>query len=282
MTSAGQSVHRAAAEGFARGADTYARGRPGFPAAVQTWLRDELRLQPGRTVLDLGAGTGKFTVELVATGAKVFAVDPVAAMLDKLRVSAPSATALAGDAESIPVPDETCDAVVCAQSFHWFATRTALAEIRRVLKLGGALGLIWNVRDESVDWVAKLTRVIAPYEGDAPRMASGNWRRVFPAPGFGSAARVALPTWAHRAARASDRRSRGIDQFHCSAAVAAARSRAGRRARAHRGDTDARRREGSDIPIRYVRTLLRAAMNAARTAARRQRTHRRPSGVTAR
>jgi len=186
VTSAGQSVHRAAAEGFARGADTYARGRPGFPAAVQTWLRDELRLQPGRTVLDLGAGTGKFTVELVATGAKVFAVDPVAAMLDKLRVSAPSATALAGDAESIPVPDETCDAVVCAQSFHWFATRTALAEIRRVLKPGGALGLIWNVRDESVDWVAKLTRVIAPYEGDAPRMASGNWRRVFPAPGFGA------------------------------------------------------------------------------------------------
>jgi ubiquinone/menaquinone biosynthesis C-methylase UbiE len=132
VTSEGHSVHRAAAEGFALGADTYARGRPGFPAAVQTWLRDELRLQPGRTVLDLGAGTGKFTVELLAAGAKVFAVEPVAAMLDNLRVSAPGATALAGDAESIPLADETCDAIVCAQSFHWFATHAALAGIRRV------------------------------------------------------------------------------------------------------------------------------------------------------
>src|SRR6185295_18835033 len=141
---------------------------------------------PGRAVLDLGAGTGKFTVELLATGAKVFAVEPVAAMFDNLRVSAPEATALAGDAESIPLADETCDAVVRAQSFHWFATRAALAEMRRVLEPGGRLGLVWNVRDESVDWVAKLTKVIAPYEGNAPRMASGQWRKVFPAPGFGA------------------------------------------------------------------------------------------------
>jgi SAM-dependent methyltransferase len=143
-------------------------------------------LQPGRTVLDLGAGTGKFTVELLATGAQVFAVDPVAAMLDNLRLSAAAATALLGDAENIPLADDTCDAVVCAQSFHWFATRAALTEIHRVLRPGGILGLIWNVRDESVDWVAKLTAVIAPYEGDAPRMVSGQWRKLFPAPGFGA------------------------------------------------------------------------------------------------
>ena len=71
-------------------------------------------------------------------------------MLDNLRVSAPSATALPGDAESIPMADETCDAIVCAQSFHWFANRAALAEIRRVLKPGGTLGLIWNIRDQSI------------------------------------------------------------------------------------------------------------------------------------
>jgi SAM-dependent methyltransferase len=76
------------------------------------------------------------------------------------------------------------DAIVCAQSFHWFANAAALAEMRRVLKIGGALGLIWNVRDESVDWVAALTRIMTPYEGDAPRFGGGRWREVFPAEGF--------------------------------------------------------------------------------------------------
>ena len=76
-------------------------------------------------------------------------------------------------------------AVLCAQSFHWFATPAAVAEIRRVLKPGGVLGLIWNQRDESVEWVAQLGKLLARYEGDAPRMMSGKWREVFPAPGFG-------------------------------------------------------------------------------------------------
>jgi len=49
-----------------------------------------------------------------------------------------------------PCPTPQLDAVVCAQAFHWFATREALAEIRRVLQPGGMLGLIWNVRDETV------------------------------------------------------------------------------------------------------------------------------------
>ena len=56
---------------------------------------------------------------------------------------------------------------------------------RWVDRPGGVLGLIWNVRDESVDWVVQLTTLITPYEGDAPRMASGEWRKLFPARGFG-------------------------------------------------------------------------------------------------
>ena len=86
------------------------------------------------------------------------------------------------------------DAVVCAQSFHWFATREALHEIRRVLKPGGAFGLVWNLRDDSVPWVAALTRIMQPFEGDAPRFHSQKWRDVFPAEGFGPFARSALPT----------------------------------------------------------------------------------------
>jgi SAM-dependent methyltransferase len=68
---------------------------------------------------------------------------------------------------------------VCAQAFRWFASREALAEIHRVLVPRGALGLVWNVRDESCDWVAAVSEIITPYEADAPRFHTGQWRRAF-------------------------------------------------------------------------------------------------------
>lgn len=179
------SVHRAAAEGFASGAETYVRGRPDYPPEALDWLRNELGMGAGKTVVDLGAGTGKFTKVLSTTGANVIAVDPVMPMLDRLRRELPSVEAVAGNAEHIPLGSASLDAVLCAQSFHWFATPAAIAEIRRVLKPDGVFGLIWNQRDESVPWIAELGRLFERYQGDAPRMVSGAWRKVFPAPGFG-------------------------------------------------------------------------------------------------
>jgi SAM-dependent methyltransferase len=177
-------VHPAASAGFSAGAATYVAGRPDYPAEVEGWLRDDLRLGPGRAVLDLGAGAGKFLPRLRGVGATLHAIEPVREMLQTLIGANPDVVAMAGTAERIPFPDASMDAIVCAQSFHWFASPAALAEMRRVLKIGGALGLIWNMRDESVDWVAALTRIFAPYEGDAPRYSSGRWREVFPAAGF--------------------------------------------------------------------------------------------------
>ena len=144
-----------------------------------------MALGPGKLALEVGAGTGKFTRLLLRTGAEVMAVEPVAAMLAQLTTDLPDVKALRASAQSLPLADASVDVVVCAQSFHWFANATALAEMRRVLKPDGLLGLIWNVRDQSVDWVAQLTRIMAPYEGDAPRYDHGEWRAVFPAPGFG-------------------------------------------------------------------------------------------------
>lgn len=178
-------MHRAAAEGFSSGADTYVRGRPDYPPEALDWLRNVAGVGAGKTVLDLGAGTGKFTKVLLTTGARVIAVDPVTPMLDRLRRDVPGAEAIVGDAEHVPVASGEIDAVVCAQSFHWFATPAAVAEIRRVLKPGGVFGLIWNQRDESVSWVAEIGKLFERYTGDAPRMMSGAWRKVFPAPGFG-------------------------------------------------------------------------------------------------
>jgi SAM-dependent methyltransferase len=173
-------VHHAALEGFSRQAASYGRGRPDYPQPLLTWLREALQLGPGTSAVDLGAGTGKFTRLLLQTGAAVLAIEPVDAMRAQLLQDFPGITALAATAQAMPLADASVDAVLCAQAFHWFASDSALREIGRVLKPGGKLGLVWNVRDETVDWVAAITRIMAPYEADTPRFHSGQWRRLFP------------------------------------------------------------------------------------------------------
>ncbi len=178
-------IHHTAAQGFAAGAANYVAGRPEYPPEIEAWLTGELGLNSSKTVLDLGAGTGKFSRSLLATGAKVIAVEPVPAMLEQLVRQYPEVEPRSGTAEAIPLGGASVDAVVCAQCFHWFATPEALHEIHRVLKPGGSLGLVWNVRDNNVEWVAALTRIMKRFEGDAPRYHSQKWRAQFPADGFG-------------------------------------------------------------------------------------------------
>jgi SAM-dependent methyltransferase len=170
---------------FDAAAPDYIRGRPDYPSALLAWLRDEIGLRPGTAVVDLGAGTGKFTRLVLQTGARVIAVEPVKGMRDALTASIPDLETLDGAATAIPLPDASVQAVVCAQAFHWFATVEALAEIRRVLAPGGRLGLVWNTRDDRVAWVARLGAILDTRQGDAPRQGSGAWRRLFPAEGFG-------------------------------------------------------------------------------------------------
>ena len=178
------NVHHSAAKGFVNSAATYVSGRPEYPREVDDWLHGDLGLGTGKAALDLGAGTGKFLARIRVAGAAVAAVEPVPAVLEQLIAANPDVIAKPGSAEHIPFSDCSFDAVICAQAFHWFATAEALAEIRRVLAPGGALGLIWNVRDESVSWVAALSEIIRPYERDVPRYHTQEWRRRFPGDGF--------------------------------------------------------------------------------------------------
>lgn len=172
-------IHESAAAGYARAPDAYERGRPGYPEEAIALLAAELGLRPGARVVDLAAGTGKLTRALAALGADVVAVEPVAEMRDVLAAALPSVTALAGTAEAIPLEDASVDAVVVGQAFHWFRGDEALEEIHRVLRPRGRLGLVWNLRDETVGWVAELTRIMEPHRGGAPRAASGAWREPF-------------------------------------------------------------------------------------------------------
>jgi SAM-dependent methyltransferase len=175
----GQRIHESAARGYSRAADAYERGRPGYPEDAVGRLAAELGLEGGRVVLDLAAGTGKLTRHLVETGAEVVAVEPVEQMRAALGQRLPGVTAVAGTAEQIPLPDGSVDAVAVGQAFHWFAGDRALAEIHRVLRPPGRLGLVWNARDESAPWVAGLTEIMEPFRGSAPRYLDGAWREAF-------------------------------------------------------------------------------------------------------
>ena len=175
---AGQ-IHEVAARGFAGAVEAYERGRPGYPADAVAFLGRTLRLGPAATVLDLAAGTGKLTFALARTGARVVAVEPVERMRAALAESLPDVTVMDGVAEAIPLRDAAVEAVTVGQAFHWFDGDAALAEIHRVLKPGGRLGLIWNWRDDSEDWVGRLNELIDRHPRPVPRYADGAWREAF-------------------------------------------------------------------------------------------------------
>ncbi|HEY7288524.1 MAG TPA: class I SAM-dependent methyltransferase [Vicinamibacterales bacterium] len=177
-------IHDSASAGYSRAAETYEMGRPGYSPAVIAWLRDIVGITTGRTVLEVGAGTGTFTSILKETGAEVYAVEPVSAMRALLKRRIPSAPTLAGTAADLPIRDASVDAVVCAQSFHWFATGQALREFSRVMTFGGMLVLVWNVRDETVPWVKRLSAITDEYEGDTPRFKTRRWQDAFAGSGF--------------------------------------------------------------------------------------------------
>ncbi|WP_018352353.1 class I SAM-dependent methyltransferase [Longispora albida] len=137
---------------FGPAADLYDRIRPSYPAEAATWLLGRSPLR----VADLGAGTGIFSRLLARLGHEVIAVEPDPAMRALI---GPSVTALAGTAEAIPLPDASVDAVVAAQAYHWFDPGRAHHEAARVLKDGGIFGPVWNLRDESVDWVREISKI---------------------------------------------------------------------------------------------------------------------------
>jgi SAM-dependent methyltransferase len=172
------------AASFGAAADAYERARPSYPEAAIDWILPK----GARRVLDLGAGTGKLSRPIRARGLEVAAVEPSDGMRAQLSRGLPDVPVFAGSAEQIPLDDASVDAVVVGQAWHWFDPSRAVPEVARVLKPGGALGLIWNIRDLRDPWMDAFSR-LEP-EHDNSEAESENPRVGAP---FGPVERFDLP-----------------------------------------------------------------------------------------
>jgi SAM-dependent methyltransferase len=174
--------------------------RPDYPQEAIDWLVATLGLGPGRIAVDLAAGTGKLTRRLLPSGARVVAVEPLAEMRAVLAREVPAAQVVSGTAEALPLAAASADAVTVGQAFHWFDADRAAAEIARVLRPGGALALIWNIRDLADPLQARVNELLLPYRRDTPSEHEQPWREALaasPAYGDGDGEEASFPFVQH-------------------------------------------------------------------------------------
>lgn len=177
---------------FGNAAREYELGRPRWPAELIDRVSGELGLGAGSTVLDLGAGTGKLTRDLVPRFARVIAVEPDAGMRAVLEEVVPGAEALEGSAEAIPLENDSVDAVFTAEAFHWFASDETVGEIARVLRAGSGFVIFWNIdfgetEPAMPDGVAEVLDEAFARGGapGLPKVLAGEWRKPIERSAFG-------------------------------------------------------------------------------------------------
>ncbi|MGY3638579.1 class I SAM-dependent methyltransferase [Bradyrhizobium sp. Lot33] len=127
-------------------------------------------------VADIGAGSGKLTEMLGELGASGFAIEPNDAMRTEgerlTRAKGFDFTWKKGTAEDTRLDDASVDWVCLGSSLHWADTTRALSEAHRILRPGGSLSVLWDLRDEERDpyfrAIEAIIHEIRPGLGRAP------------------------------------------------------------------------------------------------------------------
>jgi len=154
---------------FGAVATDYERYRPGPAVAAVDWYLPG----PVDRAVDLGAGTGALTRLLTGRAAEVVAVEPDDRMRAVLASEVPSARAVQGTGESIPLDDRWADAVLASTSWHWMDPVPTLHEVGRVLAPGGVFGALWTGPDPEGHFVAQARALMSDRLGSASGSATG-------------------------------------------------------------------------------------------------------------
>lgn len=148
-------------------AGRYEAGRPDYQPHLVNRVLELFDPSAGQVVVDLAAGTGKFTRALASSGANVVAIEPVEAMATTLRGVVEGVAVVRGLAGALPLVDASVSCISVAQAFQWFDP-SDLVEIARVLVPGGVLALVWNRRQDSGDW-ARVAGILDEFRPRSPR-----------------------------------------------------------------------------------------------------------------
>ncbi|MFZ4508569.1 MAG: class I SAM-dependent methyltransferase [Fimbriimonas sp.] len=154
-------------ERFSSRVADYVRYRPSYPEAAIELLR---AAAGSPTVADIGAGPGNLTRLLAPWAPNVWAVEPNEAMREagvELLREFPNVQFLDGSAEATGLPDNSVDLITCGQSFHWFDLEPTIRKFRRILRHGGSIALIWNIRRSDTPFMSELGEVLAQASGES-------------------------------------------------------------------------------------------------------------------
>jgi len=155
---------------FSSRVESYIRYRPRYPQPIIALLERECGLTPASVVADVGSGTGILSELFLAKGNRVFGVEPNPEMREagqRLLAGYPGFISVDGRAEATTLPHASVDLVTAGQAFHWFDRPSARAEFARILKPGGWIVLIWNVRrKEATSFLRAYERLLLTYSID--------------------------------------------------------------------------------------------------------------------
>jgi len=134
---------------FSNRVDDYVKYRPGYPAAMLSFLQENYKMNTDDIIADIGSGTGISSAYFLEAGYKVIGVEPNLEMRERsveLLQHFPSFKAIDGTAEATQLEDDSIDVIISGQAFHWFDVVKTKAEFKRILKQEGLLVLFWNER----------------------------------------------------------------------------------------------------------------------------------------